>query len=36
VTVGSGQFDCQRNAEPIANQMALAALFSPVRRIWSS
>jgi len=36
VTVGSGQFDCQWNAEPIANQMALAALFSPVRRIWPS
>lgn len=36
MTVGSGQFDCQWNAVPIANQMALAATFSPICRIWAS
>jgi hypothetical protein len=36
VTVGSLQFDCQRNAVTIANQVALAATLSPICRIWPS
>ncbi len=33
VAVGSGQFNCEGNTATVADQMALAAGFGPIRRI---